>query len=766
MGVGVLAFFLGILTIVELPALPDSLYVQFIPLLALFAIVRPLRLLSLFLLGCLWALLRADLAVGARLPMELEAKDLTVQGNVASLPSRKGARTQFLFEIERLLETNARERAPNRVRLSWFGDAPKLTPGDRWQLTVRLRQPRGFMNPGGFDYEGWLFQQRVAATGYVRPRAVNRRLGRSSEYFLARFRQRLVNAIDAALGDVPHRGIVQALAIGERSLISEESWRLLRETGTSHLMAISGLHIGLVAGMAFAAVRRLWAHCGSMAALIAAPRVAAFAAIAAALTYALLAGFSIPTRRAVIMVTVLMAGIILQRHLAPSLSLAWALLLVLIIEPFSVLSIGFWLSFAAVGAILLGMRGYLSNRGLWWKWGRVQMLVALGLVPLTLLFFQEQSLVAPIANLFAVPWVAIGVLPLILCGTVLLLPLPLLGGVLLGIAAQGIDLLWRLLDGFASLDMMVAAAHSPSKWAVAAGLVGVVLLLAPRGFPGRWLGLVWLLPVGFSAPPRPGEGELWFTLLDVGQGLSAVAQTREHVLVYDTGPRFSASFDAGQSILVPFLRYHGIRHVDYLIVSHEDSDHSGGFESLRHEVSIGKILGNGILGGVPLESCGHGQHWHWSGVDFQMLHPPPAATTGRNNESCVVRIVTRNGSVLISGDIEAPAEQTLLRLPLTMLKADILVAPHHGSGTSSTAAFVDAVRPQFALFSVGYRNRFGFPSPQVVARYRERGVKMYASGTSGAIRFTLGTKHSLRPSLNRSEGARFWNLPVANVAGG
>lgn len=763
MGAGVIAFFFGILAIVELPALPDVFLVQFIPLLFLLLIVRPLRLLAVFLLGCLWALFRADLILCGRLPVELEGKDWIVEGTVASLPSSRANRTQFLFKIEKIREWPVLEKPYPHARLSWFGDAPELIPGNRWQLTVRLKQPRGFMNPGAFDYEGWLFQHRIDGTGYVRPQGTHRQLGSAPGYALARFRLRLVNAIEQVLGDSPNLGIMQALAIGERSLISEQMWALLRATGTSHLMAISGLHIGLVAGMAFTLVRRLWALCGSAALQVAAPRMAAIAAIGSALGYALLAGFSIPTRRALIMVGVFMLGIILQRNLPPQLSLSWALLTVLIIDPFSVLSVGFWLSFGAVAIIFFGMRGYLSNRSAWWKWGRVQVLVVAGLLPLTLLFFQEQSLIAPLANLIAVPWVGIVALPLILFGTMLLIPLPAIGKVLLSVAAQGMELLWQLLDGLADVGLMASTPLIPSRWAVAAGCVGVALLVAPSGFPGRWLGFAWLLPLGFWEPPRPSEGELWFTLLDVGQGLSVVVQTREHVLVYDTGPRFSTSFDAGKNILAPFLRYHGVRRLDYLMVSHQDSDHSGGFESLRSRVSIGRIFANGTAGTTPLDPCWRGQHWHWNGIDFQVLHPPMAGTTGRNDASCVVRIDAPGGSILIPGDIEENGEQLLLRFASTKLKADILVAPHHGSSTSSTAAFLDAVQPRYALFSVGHGNRFGFPHRQVVARYRERGVKLYESASSGAIRFELVTDGELVPRRYRVEGGRFWNLPAAEL---
>ncbi|MGF1613061.1 MAG: ComEC/Rec2 family competence protein, partial [Gammaproteobacteria bacterium] len=442
---GVIAFFAGILAIVELPALPDPMFVQFIPLLVLLLVARPLRLLSFFLLGCLWALLRADLVLSNRLPSELEGRDLVVEGKIAALPTRRADRTQFLFEIERIEERQEPRKRSVRARLSWFGEFPQLIPGDRWRLTVRLKQPRGFMNPGATDYEGWLFQNQIGATGYVRPQASQHRLGRTSDYSIARWRSRLADAIERGLRDAPSLGLVQALAIGERSLISEPEWRLLRATGTSHLMAISGLHIGLVAGLVFWLVKRLWALAGSAPLWVAAPRAAAVAATTAACIYALLAGFSIPTRRALIMVAILMLGLVLRRNVAPFLTLSWALFIVLLIDPFSVLSIGFWLSFGAVGVILFGMRGYLSNRGVWWRWGRVQVLVAVGLLPLTLLFFQEQSLIAPLANLVAVPWVGIVVLPVILLGTLLVLPLPVVGETLLALAALGIDLIWGLL---------------------------------------------------------------------------------------------------------------------------------------------------------------------------------------------------------------------------------------------------------------------------------------------------------------------------------
>ena len=765
---GAVVFLLGILFLAELPTLPDPLIVQFLPLLAFLALFsRPLRLSALCLVGCVWALFRAELVLSARLPGALEGFDLKVDGVVASVPWRATNRTRFLFDVQELLLPANKGWSGGPIRLDWYQTAPELMPGDRWQLTVRLKRPRGLMNPGTFDYERWLFQQRISATGYVRPNGENRRLGAERAYPIERLRQRLGAAIDLALRDAPYRGVVKALAIGERSAISEQQWRLLRATGTSHLMAISGLHIGLVAAMAFWLAKRCWAHGVLPVVAIPAPQAGALAAVAAACVYALLAGLSIPTRRALVMVGVSMAGILLRRNLAPTLSLAWALALVLIVDPFSVLAMGFWLSFAAVAAILFGMTGYLLKGRVWWQWGRVQVVVAIGMLPLTLVFFQEQSLVAPLANVVAVPWVGFLVVPVVLLGTGLLMAHPALGEPLLGLGERGMALLWMLLDNLAALDLSVLAPQRPPLWTALAGCVGVALLLAPRGFPGRWLGIGWLLPLFCLPPARPGVGELWFTLLDVGQGLSAVVQTREHVLVYDTGPRFSSGFDAGRSVLVPFLRSQGIRRVDRLVLSHEDSDHAGGLASLLADISVGSILGNstGKPGErVPLPPCYRGQHWRWDDIEFHLLHPPRGEATGRNNESCVLRVVGPGGSVLIPGDIEQHAEHTLLERRRALLNADILIAPHHGSRTSSTQAFLNAVRPRYAVFSVGYRNQFGMPHREVMERYQRHGIRVYDSARYGAISFVIGpTRGIIGPRLYRIDAGRFWNAGTSDL---
>lgn len=756
---GAIAFLLGILLFFSLSTPSDPVFIQFLPVLLFMALVRPaLRIPMLFVCGVLWASFRTELVLLERLPSALQGRDLTMEVTVASIPKHTDVKTQFIAKVEHTNLPKDANWTSGQVRLSWYGSAPHLVPGDRWQLTVRLKQPHGFLNPGGFDYERWLFQQGIDAIGYVRANADNRKLETDATHLVTRIRFWLADAIGQALGGSTYTGLVKALVIGERADISEPQWAVLRATGTGHLIAISGLHIGLVAGLAFFVAKRAWALGPSLTLILPAPRLAALMALLAAATYALLAGFSIPTRRALVMVCVIMLGIFFQRNMVPSVSLGWALLLVLLLDPFSVLATGFWLSFAAVGIILLGMTGHLKVRGLLHQWGRVQMLVTIGLMPLTLYAFQQQPLVAPLANLMAVPWMGFVAVPTCLTGSALLLPFPDAGAPLLSLGAQAIGLMWILLDQLATWVPTLQSPQQPPLWALLAAGVGVVLLLLPRGTPARWLGVIWLLPLFWLPPPRPERGEIWLTLLDVGQGLSVAVQTQKHFLVYDTGPRYSATFDAGRAVVLPFMHHQGIHSVDMLILSHEDIDHMGGAESLRAEVPVEQILGNVTDPLARLTRCERGQHWHWDGVEFAILHPLPDTHTGRNNESCVLRITGPAGTILLTGDIEQEAEFQLGRFYSESLQADILVVPHHGSQTSSTQAFVTAVAPQSALFAVGYRNRFGLPHRAVVARYQRLGAAIYNTAQHGAITFVLKPGAAIsEPQLHRLERGRVWH---------
>ena len=753
-----LAFLAGVLLSLQLPALPERHWL-WAGLLGLPWLLRgpwPLRLAAGLAAGMAWTMWQAHLLAANPLPAALEGRDLQVQGHIAGLPELRQRGVRFLFEVEDMRLDGETWQGPRRLRLAWYQNPPALNAGERWRLTVRLKRAHGFANPGGMDYERWLFRQGIGATGYVRAQG-NQRLGATKyAHVLAQWRQQLRDSLRASLSGSPFAGIVLALTVGDRSGMDPQQWQRLTATGTNHLMAISGLHIGLVAGLVFLSIRGLWRWLPLLPLYLPAPQAAALASLLAGLLYAALAGFAIPTQRALIMLAVVLLGVLCRRSLAPGQGLALALLLVLLWDPLAAVSAGFWLSFAAVAAIFYTMGGRLRPGGWWWRWGRVQVVLALALLPLLLNLFQQASLVAPLANLLAVPWMSLLVIPPALLGTALVVFWPGLAQPLLQLAELALQGLWWLLGWLAGLPFAVWHQSMGSGWVLAATVFGVIWLLAPRGLPGRALGLVWLAPLLLLRPERPAPGEAWLHLLDVGQGLAAVVQTHRHDLVFDTGPRFSADFDAGEAVILPFLRQRGIDALDRLIVSHGDNDHLGGAASLRRALPVADVLSS-VPGKLPgARACRAGQRWLWDEVYFEILNPDAAmARRGGNDASCVLRVSNAGGALLLTGDIEARAERHLLTRPAP-LAAQLLVAPHHGSLTSSTAAFIDAVAPRWVLFPVGYRNRFAFPRPQVVARYRKRNIGILDSATSGMISVRLARTGVQPPVSYRHSQPRFW----------
>ena len=764
-GLAAFALLSGVLIFQQLSALPPPATAWLcLPALCL-AWFYPVWRLPVFALGgFVWAWWVAAGMLAQSLPAQLEGVDVGVEGVIVSLPDRDAARSRFQFEVERLITPEGEAASPGRVMLSWYArPPPELRAGERWHFTVRLKRPHGMFNPGGFDYEAWLFRHRLRATGYVREAGDNRLLAADAwAQPVDRLRQSLSRTMGTALAGREYAGLVEALALGERGHISQDQWRVLTATGTNHLVAISGLHVGLVAGLVFFFARRAWLLWPRLALRWPAPKAGAVAGMAAALLYAAMAGFSVPTQRALSMVAVVMAGVLLQRRVRPAHGLAAALLLVLLWDPLAVMEAGFWLSFAAVAVIFYGMGGRLAPRGWWWRWGRVQLLVAVGLLPLMLILFQRVSLVAPLANIVAVPWVSLVVVPLTLLGTLLLEVWFDLGAWVLVLAEGALGVLWPLLTWLGQGPFAQWSQHVPPLWALAPAALGALMLMAPAGMPARWLGVVLLTPLFAAAPPRPAQGEVWLTLLDVGQGLSAVVRTARHSLVFDAGPAFSENFDAGEAVLVPYLRAEGVPRVDMLVVSHGDRDHLGGLASLLAQTPVRALLSSvpdklSWRGGAA-QACRAGQHWDWDGVRFDMLYPFPDSGSRGNDASCVLRVSTAGGALLLPGDIEKRSERALLARSAAALRADVLVAPHHGSNTSSTAAFLAAVRPRYALFPVGYRNRYGFPKPAVLARYATAGADSLASDRLGAISVRLGPGGLLGAPVSYRAGARrYWH---------
>ncbi len=764
MRTGIVLMALGVVLLAQLPRVPDAVFVAFLPLCMLFVwLSTPARSVALFACGFLWALLRAQCLLVAVLPQSLEGQALVVDGRVAGLPSGDARRLRFDFQISGARQDGQPVRLRGRIRLSWYEGAPVVLPGQQWQLAVRLKRPRGLVNPGGMDYERWLFRRAITATGYVLSTAGNRITGPDDATGLNGLRHRLSGAIGSHLTEHPTAAIITALAVGDRSAMTRAQWQILRATGTSHLMAISGLHVGLVAGLAYFLVVRLWSAAGTPVLWLAAPRAAAVAALLAGLAYAGLAGFALPTQRALVMLAVIMAGVVQQRRIAPSTSLCMALGAVLILDPFAVLSAGFWLSFGAVAVILLGMSGRIRGarrarwQHLWWRWGRVQWLVAVGLLPVTIGLFVEYPLIAPLANLVAVPWTGFVLVPLVLAAAALLLPVPAIGAALLDGSRWAADVLWQFLESLAGLELILRPSGEPPALVLAAACVGAVLLIAPRGFPGRALGVIWLLPLLLFPAPRPEHGDYWLTLLDVGQGLAAVVRTRSHVVIYDTGPSYAAGFDAGRDVIAPYLRRQGVGRVDLLIVSHRHDDHAGGAEALLAAVTAVEIMTNVSTRRQHGKPCLAGARWHWDGVDFSILHPRSGDDARGNDGSCVLKVVGPGGRLLLPGDVEKRGEAAMLSRAEEGLRAEVLVVPHHGGRSSSSEPFLDAVRPRMALFPVGYRNRHRFPHGEVVRRLADRGVEMFDTARHGAITLKIDGEWGIQePRLERIASSRIW----------
>ncbi|HEY7841125.1 MAG TPA: DNA internalization-related competence protein ComEC/Rec2, partial [Gammaproteobacteria bacterium] len=624
MRTGSVLFLLGILLVCRLEELPPAWFCVCLFLSLPLVTTSRCRPSAWLIGGFLWAALRGGLILSEELDPGLEGRALAVKGRVASLPDIEQGRVRFEFDVDAsAVEAGTAVRIPRRVRLSWYRDAPRVEPGDEWALAVRLRRPVGFLNPGGFDYEGWLFQQRIRATGHVtggellRPGAGGFDVDRLRLWLRERILERFPERRRAAL--------LTALAVGDSAGVAAPDWSVLTRTGTSHLLAISGLHIALVAAIGFALVRRLWPIMGRASLWLPAPRAGAIAATVAAAIYSALAGFGVPTQRALIMVLAWTVASGFCRRTGFTFVLAAALLAVLVYDPYAVLSPGFWLSFGAVAVIGFGMGARTGNGDWWRRWGRVHLIVGVGLLPVLVYWFHQLPVLTVPANLVAVPWISLLTVPLVLLAC-LVLPLHAQGGnALLDLALVSMDLLWPFLRLLAETRISVLSSPESGLPAVMLALLGAAILMLPRGVPGRWLGVCWMLPLLVPAAGPPGDGEFRLAVLDVGQGLAVVVRTREHVLLYDTGPRFGPGFSAGSAVILPWLRQAGIDRIDVLTLSHGDSDHAGGLSDVRDGIPVDRIL-SGTPESVPLpvEACAAGQRWRWDGVEFEVLHPAAA----------------------------------------------------------------------------------------------------------------------------------------------
>ena len=744
-------------------------------------------------LGFGYAAWRAELRLADALPREWEGVDIAVVGVIDELPQASEQGVRFALTVERVETPNA--TVPGRLSLAWYaqrrkgGDTdppPELAAGERWRLVVRLKRPHGTVNPHGFDVEAWLLENGFRATGYVRDDDRDGRMspfaGRIADY-VQRARASVRDRIEKALPEAPFAGVIVALAIGEQRAIPEAQWRVFSRTGITHLISISGLHVTVFAALAGGLAYLLARRSAALTRRVAARKIAAIAGVTAATLYVLLAGAQVPAVRTLLMLLVAACGLWLARPGTAAIVWLWALVVVLGWDPWAGFEPGFWLSFGAVGLLLYAHVGRLASPAPNSRVARMicavrsaartQMLVTIGLVPGTLAMFQQVSFVSPLANALAIPAVTFVVVPLALFGIVIPVALPFQAAHAV-FAALMVPLEW--LSG---TPAAVWQQHAPPGWAIAVALAGVACLAAPRGVPGRALGFLMLLPLFVVRPPTPPPGAFAMTVLDVGQGLAIVVQTHAHALLYDTGPRYTETADAGGRIVAPFLRAAGIRSLDGMIVTHQDSDHSGGALSILQTVPVdwlassladdNPILALRMREGGAVFRCAAGQQWEWDRVRFSILQPQAslydAARVKPNDLSCVVRIDSAHGSVLLTGDLEARGELDLVRRDAAALKADVLVVPHHGSLTSSTPEFVAAVAPDIAVYTPGYRNRFGHPRPAVIARYDAAGVRSFRTDFDGALTFTFAPGVPRLPRAEREQDPRYWrDAPVRGMA--
>lgn len=714
-------------------------------------------------LGFAWAAWRADLRLDQRLAEHWQGVDVELIGTVVDLPQQNARSERFLLQVNEVLTPHA--RIPSRMQLAWYWPrgatefTPRVDAGEQWRITVRLKKPHGTSNPHGFDLEAWMMERGIGASGYVRDKPPPMRIAKlaaSPSAWLAATRAHIRARILDTLAGRTYANVITALVIGDQSAIPAEQWRAFTRTGMNHLISISGLHVTMIAALVGWCVSALWRRLPRLTERIPARKIGLAAALVAALIYVLLAGFQAPAQRTLYMLAVLVLAYWHQRETRPTTALAWALFGVLLLDPWAVLAPGFWLSFGAMAAILWVTVGRTAVGSALGTWVSVQAAVTLALAPALLLLFQQVSLVSPLANAIAIPVVSWLVTPLALIGVVLPFCLDWAERIL---AALGDALSWLAAQNFA-----VWTLPAPPIWAVMLALIGTLWLLLPRGFPLRWLGLFLWLPLLFPAREVIPAGHFRAEAIDVGQGTAVLIRTATHTLLYDTGPAYVDS-DAGERIVVPYLRATGVSALTGMIVSHDDNDHTGGMRAVLRDVDSGWLLH-----GLPLTSlllgearnskhCTRGQHWRWDGVEFEMLNPAPAAylETRRkdNNFSCVLKVRAGPHSLLITGDGEKQVEQELLANAADKLPASVLIAGHHGSLTSSVPDFVARVQPAAVIYTVGYRNRFGHPKPQVTARYRTIGAKQFRSDRDGLIRLDFG-EEGIQASQYRPQQRRYW----------
>ncbi|MBV9575412.1 MAG: DNA internalization-related competence protein ComEC/Rec2 [Gammaproteobacteria bacterium] len=700
-------------------------------------------------LGFAWSAWYAHTLLAWSLPTELEGKPILVTGLIASLPITNKEETTFEFELSH----------HHLVRLVWH-DCPALHVGDKWQLMVRLKRFHATQNQGEFDFEAWAIQKKLRATGTVIISEKNKFISHKPyRYFINQLRQNLLQKILLQLPGTNTSAWLITLILGEHSNMPQTDWDVLRNTGTNHLMAIAGLHIGLLASYVRYSVAKIWRYFPYLVLRLPAALAGTVAALIAACLYSALAGFSLPTQRACLMLIVFSLGILRKRKINIWHSWALALLIVLIWNPLSILTESFCLSFFTIALIIYGMSGRLTEKGIWWKWGRMQWVIGWGLIPLSLALFQQASFISLIANCIAIPWMGFLILPFCIFAIIFLWVMPFVAHWFLNLADKSLSYLWYFLSSLSQLKIAVWHQAMPNHTLLFISIIGFLLLLLPAGLPGRFLSVIWIAPLIFYKPTKPILGDFTLNVLDVGQGLAVVVQTNRHTLLYDTGPKYRDHFDMGESIVLPYLYSIGVKKIDKLVISHGDLDHIGGAQAILKQLPVKSVMTSvpEALPTISAQYCLSGYTWQWDEVTFTFLYPTPEKLHLKNDSSCVLKIENAKQSILLTGDIEKSAEKDLVTRVPEKLSAAILVAPHHGSKTSGLAAFISRVHPQWVIYATGYRNRYHFPHASIVNAYQQIQAIQLNTVATGTIQFNLQKdKNAVQPELYRVVHKHYW----------
>ena len=749
------------------------------------------RVAAIFACGFALAGLNAHAALALRLPPALEGADIVASGTVVDLPRIEPGRLRFRFRVDDGGEGGAPPELRGRLlQLGWYlhgrdaAHPPALKPGSRWRLPLRVRAPRGLRNPGTGDAEMRAFADRIAATGYVRSGGDPRQTGppRSIDAWRDRMSARIAAQVPTATSR-----FVRALALGDTRGLDDADWTILRAAGLTHLIAISGSHVALAAGAIVLLASATWWLLPSLGRALPRMHAAGIAAAVGALGYAAVAGFALPTVRTVLMIWLVVLAQLLRRAQRAADTLALALVVMLLADPLSVLVPGFWLSYGGVAWLLwclpgAGERGWRAHLGGFFG---AQAVATVGLLPFTVMLFGQASLAGPIANMVAIPWWSMVVVPLALAGTGLEALHAGLGEWPWRLAAWAFDLSWPGFEWIARSPAALWSLPEPAWHAVPLALAGAAWLLMPRGVPGKPLALLLWLPLLWPQRGLPPRGEAVATVIDVGQGLSVLVRTAQHTLLYDTGPASPDGYDAGDDVVIPALQALGVRGLDAIVVSHGDADHAGGYRSvaakfpprlqwspegmpadrlaMRANANARGRAGARAppqappLAPPPHADCRAGVAWRWDGVEFRFLHPPRWFPYLDNNTSCVLRVRAAGGAtLLLPGDIDAVVERMLVhREGGAAVRADAVLASHHGSRGSSDPVFVAATGARWSLVSAGAHNRFGHPAPEVVERWRDAGARVEATGATGAQTLRLSAS-GVAFEAERRRRRRLW----------